>query len=270
MILTAENYHSYEANKYYMSVSQYKSFMGSLGIQPCEAKAYAELNGKWEEKTTLPMLVGSYVDAYFEGTLEKFKIEHPEIIVSRGTRKGELKADYVKADEIIRRVERDAKFMQYMSGEKQTIMTAELFGMPWKIKLDSYHKDLCIVDLKVMRSIRDGHWVKDYGSHVDFIQYWGYDIQGAIYQEVVYQCTGKRLPFYIAAVTKEEYPDIEIINIDNQTLERVLSEVKENMYKLKGLKSGEFEPIRCESCNYCRHTKVIESPIHFSELIGRI
>jgi len=35
---------------------------------------------------------------------------------------GNLKAEYVKANEMINRCERDALFMQYMSGEKQVIM----------------------------------------------------------------------------------------------------------------------------------------------------
>ncbi|MFQ9895041.1 MAG: PD-(D/E)XK nuclease-like domain-containing protein [Lachnospira sp.] len=36
------------------------------------------------------MLVGSYVDSYFEGSLEQFKKENKEIF----TQKGDLKSDY--------------------------------------------------------------------------------------------------------------------------------------------------------------------------------
>ena len=43
--------------------------------------------------------------------------------------------------------------MKCMSGEKQVIMTGELFGAKWKIKMDSYVKGTVIVDLKVMSSI---------------------------------------------------------------------------------------------------------------------
>ncbi len=68
---------------------------------------------------------------------------------------GGLKADYVKANEIIARIERDKYFMRYMSGQKQVIMTGELFGAKWKIKIDSYIPDAAIVDLKVMASITD-------------------------------------------------------------------------------------------------------------------
>ena len=46
MQLTNENYFSREASNEYMSVSQYKSFIGSMGIKGCEAMAMAEINGE--------------------------------------------------------------------------------------------------------------------------------------------------------------------------------------------------------------------------------
>ena len=114
------------------------------------------------------------MDAFWEGSLEKFKDEHKDIF----TKDGNLKAPYRQAETIIERTLRDKKFCQYMSGEKQVIMTAEIFGTQWKIKIDSYHENLCITDLKVMRSIFDPLWIRDLG-HLDFIRYWGYDWQGA-------------------------------------------------------------------------------------------
>ncbi len=265
MELNSSNYYSREANNEYLSVSQYKDFCGTLGKPACEAEAMAKLSGEWEQKKTDPLMVGSYVDAYFEGSLEQFIKENPEVF----TRKKELKAKYKKAEDLIARIERDPLFMKYMSGEKQVIMTAEMFGAKWKIKMDSYHPGKCIVDLKVMRNIREPKWTKDFGN-MDFTQYWGYDIQGAVYQEVVYQNTGKRLPFYIAAISKEEEPDIEIIQIDHRHLKDKLMEVEQNTRKILELKAGEYEAIRCGVCNYCRHTKVLEKPIHFSELLGEV
>ena len=43
MTLAADNYYSEEANRQYMSVSQYKDFVGSTGIKGCEAMAMAEI-----------------------------------------------------------------------------------------------------------------------------------------------------------------------------------------------------------------------------------
>lgn len=265
MLLTNENYYNQEANQEYMSVSQYKDFCGTLGKPACESLALAKLSGEWEEQPSKAMLVGSYVDSHFEGTLDVFKAQNPSIF----TQKGDLRAEYKKAEEVINRIERDKLFMESLSGEKQVIMTAELFGVKWKIKMDSYIKDKCIVDLKVMASLRDSKWTKDYG-HMEFVRYWGYDIQGAIYQEVVYQSTGKRLPFYIAGASKEDEPDIELIYIDDNHLKDTLCEVEQNISKVVALKNSEIEPIRCGICKYCRHTKVLTHPIHFTEIVGEI
>ena len=265
MMLTAENYFSQEANREFLSVSQYKDFTGTLGRPACEEEALAKLNGEWEMEKSTALLVGSYVDAHFEGTLDVFKAQNPEIFM----RNGGLKAEYRRAEEIINRIERDDYFMKFMSGQKQVIMTAELFGAKWKIKIDSYIENIAIVDLKVMENINKCFYVKDYG-YMDFIQYWGYDIQGAVYQEVVYQNTGKRLPFYIAGVSKEKEPNIEIIQIDDQHLKEKLYEVEQNTPKIIALKNKEIEPIRCGLCDWCKHTKVLTKPIHFSELLGEV
>lgn len=265
MMLTAENYFSQEANREFLSVSQYKDFTGTLGRPACEEEALAKLNGEWEMEKSTALLVGSYVDAHFEGTLDVFKAQNPEIFM----RNGGLKAEYRRAEEIINRIERDDYFMKFMSGQKQVIMTAELFGAKWKIKIDSYIENIAIVDLKVMENINKCFYVKDYG-YMDFVQYWGYDIQGAVYQEVVYQNTGKRLPFYIAGVSKEKEPNIEIIQIDDQHLKEKLYEVEQNTPKIIALKNKEIEPIRCGLCDWCKHTKVLTKPIHFSELLGEV
>jgi hypothetical protein len=265
MVLTAENYYSKEANEKYMSVSQYKDFAGTYGKMACEFSTIEKLEERWAQKKTTPLLVGSYVDSYFEGTLEEFKKANPEIF----TQKGELKANYKQAERIIARMERDPLFMQYMSGEKQVIMTGELFGAEWKIKIDSFVRGIAITDLKVMASITKLEWVKDIG-YLDFVRYWGYDIQGAIYQEIVYQNTGERPPFYIAAGTKEEEPNIEVIHVTQNYLDEAKHMVEMNMPRILRVKNGEAEPDRCEMCDCCRHTKVLKRPISITNLVAGI
>lgn len=265
MVLTAENYYSKEANKEYMSVSQYKDFAGTYGKMACEFSAIEKLEERWAQKKTTPLLVGSYVDSYFEGTVGGFKKETPEIF----TQDGGLKAPYIQADKIIERMERDPLFMMYMSGKKQVIMTAELFGTKWKIKIDSYAEGIAITDLKVVESITKPKWVRDIG-YLDFIRYWGYDIQGAIYQEVVYRNTGLRLPFYIAAGTKEEEPNIEVIQVTQNYLDEAKNMVEMNMPRILRVKNGEVEPDRCEMCDCCRHTKVLKRPISITNLVAGI
>ncbi len=262
MLLTDDNYYSPEANYEYMSESQYKSIAGTYGRPPCEAKAVAEMQGEWEDKPSTALMVGSYVDRYFEGTLYKFQEEHPEIF----TRSGDLRAEYRQAEKMIARAERDPLFMGYMSGEKQVIMTAEMLGTQWKCKIDSYLEHTAIVDLKTLKSITELKWVQDVG-YLDFIRYWGYDIQGAVYQEIVYRNTGERLPFFIAAITKEEHPNIEVIYVDDVYLKEALKTVEMNMPHVLDVKYGRVEPERCGMCDYCKETKVLKDAIGISELI---
>ncbi len=265
MVLTAENYYSKEANLAYMSVSQFKDFNGTYGKMACEFEAIEKLHERWTPEKSTPLLVGGYVDAYFEGSLEQFKKENPELF----TQKGELKAAYKKAEEIIARIERDEYFMKYLSGEKQKIMTFELFGVQWKIKMDSYIPGVAIVDLKIMASITDLKWVRDLG-YLDFVRYWGYDIQGAIYQKGVEILTGKKLPFYIAAATKENEPDIRIIQVTQNYLDEALAVVQANLPRVLRVKSGEAAPDKCELCDCCRHNRVLTGPISINDLTASI
>lgn len=246
MILTNENYYSHEANLEYMSVSQFKQF------RKCEAAAMAQLRGEWDFPKTTALLVGSYVDSWFEGTLDEFRNENPEIF----KRDGSLKADYVQAEDIIRRVQRDPVFMHYMSGQKQVIMTRELFGTPWKIKMDSYHPNQMIVDLKVMRSME-----RVMGK--SFVEHWGYDLQMAIYSEV----EGNDLDTYLAVVTKQSPSDLELIHVPKWRREELLDEVAAEMPRIIAIKRGEIEPERCGVCDYCRATKRLIEPIDF-EMVG--
>lgn len=264
-VLTDENYYSPEADMEYMSVSQFKDFHGSYGIQGCERTAMMRLKGLYPKKEGLALSLGGYVDAYFEGTLDKFKDNHPEMFKKDGT----LKADFVKAEYAIQRVENDPMFMYYMSGEKQKIMTGEIAGIKWKIKIDSLLPD-CIVDLKYVAEINKKKWVQDIGEYLDFIRYWGYDIQGAVYQEIVYQNTGKKLPFVIAAISKEEpEPDIELIEVDQIYLDEAMSIVHANAPRIADIKKGIEEPTQCFTCPCCRKDKVLTGAIKLSEMINQ-
>lgn len=260
-ILTEENYHSVEANQKYMSASLYKEFVGSMGTCGCEAKAMAIRNGEYEEETSEAQLMGMYFDEYFTGNIGNFMAEHPELF----TKKGELYSKYRGIEKAIMICEDDPYFMMYLNGEKQTIWTGEIGGMMWRGKMDIYHPGKCIVDIKYVKSITEMKWTKDFG-HMNFFRYWGYDIQGAVYQELEYQKSGKKLPFIIAAASKEKVPDHVLAYGEQQTLNEAIVSVKHNMPRIKRIISGEESPVRCELCDYCRATKKLHRVIPFGEL----
>lgn len=246
MILTNENYFSKEASMEYAGVSQFKAF------EECEAEGLAKAKCEFDEEKTVALLVGSYVDAHFEGTLDIFKAQNPQIF----TQKGELKADYKRANEIINRIENEPEFMAYLSGQKQVIMTGAIENVPVKIKIDSYFPDDKIVDLKIMKDF-DPVW-KD-GCKLPWFEAWGYDLQAAVYQEIVRQNTGKQLPFYIAAATKEKRAtDIQGLFIPQEFLDERLSYFKGMIRHYDNIKKGIEQPIRCGKCDYCKATKHFE------------
>lgn len=261
-VLTSDNYYSQEANERYMSVHQYLDFVGHMGIVGCEKRAMATLNGEYERPKTKSMLVGSYVDSFFEGTLDKFKAENPEIF----TQKGELRAEYKQAEKMIARATKDEKFMAYMSGEKQVIMTGYLFGCDWKIKMDSYIPDKAIVDLKTSADIHKAWKVQDYG-YASVAEFWGYTLQMAVYQKIVEINTGKKLPCILAFITKEDSPELKLCYIDQMTLDHSLNEIEMNMTSVLMVKNGESEPIPCGKCDWCKATEPIDEVINIHDLI---
>ena len=253
MNLNNDNYFSPEAASEYWSVSQFKAF------NKCEAAGLAEARGEYHREETDALLIGSYVDAYFSGPAEmdKFIAKNGDKMYSK--RGGGLLAKFQQANTIIDRVEADPLMMDYLTGEKQVIMSAEMFGVPWKAKFDVYDETR-IVDLKCVRDFEDV-FDKGYGWR-SWVEYWGYDIQGAIYQKIEQLVNHREepLPFYIAAVTKERVPDIKVIQIPQHVLDAAYNMVEAKIERFDLIKIGDVEPVRCEKCDYCKSTKKLTAP----------
>lgn len=268
MILTPDNYYSQEANKYYMSVSQFKSFLPSYG--GCEAAAMASINGKYAPTPNPAFKIGHYMHAWNQGTLEEFKANNPDIYASTGKSKGQLLSDFQHCKVMINVLESDPEAMRILAGKKEVIMTAELFGIPWKIMIDSYQPDAGIfADLKTMKSIDEKFWNTEVGVYENFIDHYGYNLQMALYAEVerIANHGEEWLIPHIVVVTKQKpFPDHDAIYFDYADIQQGLSMISKNIERVKAVKSGKAEAIRCGKCEYCRSTKKIESARHVSEL----
>ena len=72
--------------------------------------------------------------------------------------------------------------------------------------------------------------------------------------------TGKKLPFYLVAVTKEKIPDVKVIQIPQHVLDAALGMVEAKIERFDLIKNFDVEPIRCEHCDYCRTTKQLSEP----------
>lgn len=255
MELCEENYFSSLNEQKYVGSSQIKSFM------KCEAYTLAKINGEWKEKPSKALIVGSYVDAAITGELDLFKEQNPDIFKKDGT----LKSEFVQADYIVERVNKDELFKKYISGDHQTIMTGIIENVPVKIKIDSYFPGKAIVDLKCVKDF-EPVWDNETKTKENFVDYWGYTIQAALYQEIVRQNTGERLPFFICAVTKEEEPDLVVMSIPDEVLDTKLELIKAVLPHIKMLKDGLIEPKRCGKCSYCKATKVLTEIIDYRDI----
>lgn len=256
MTITEDTYYGSEANHAFMSVSQFKNF------SKCESAALAELKGEYVPERGRALLLGSYVDEMLTGT-EQSRVE---FLVQNKTelfkKNGEPYADVVQAAEAVERVKAQPLMMHYLSGEHQVIMTGEIGGTPFKIKMDSYKPGEFIADLKYLKSLRSPNLFEN------VIDYWKYTTQMAVYREIVRQNTGKQLPCYIVAVTKETPARVTVCEIDRFTLEEALEEVKRFAPRFQKVKNGEVEPERCDEygCDYCAQTKVLTEPIPYETI----
>ena len=251
MRINNKNYYGPKASREFMSVSQYKTFC------QCEARAMAELSGAYERPESSALLLGSFVDEMLTGTKksrEKFIEEHRSELYKKN---GEPYADTAKALEAIERVKKQPLMMQLLGGRHQKIMTGEIAGVPFKIKMDAYKEGQFIADFKYMRSLRSPNMFEP------MVRYWNYIAQGAVYQEIVFQNTGKRLPFYLVIATKETPIHLEVCEIKQYDLDEELENIKKRVGRFQAIKRGEIAPERCEEydCDYCTETRVITEPI---------
>ena len=277
MKLTNKNYYGAKANNEFMSVSQFKQF------RKCEAMALAELKGEYIRPTSKALLLGSFVDEMLTGTKKsriKFVVENRSEIFQKSSKISKYTdeelavllndyffdvfsadnkpyAEIVQALETVEKIKKQPLMMKHFKCKHQTIMTGKIAGVPFKIKMDNYKPGEFIADCKYMASLRSPNLFEP------MVKYWGYDIQGAVYQEIVYQNTGKRLPFYLDIATKETPTHLAIAEINQGDLDEALEIVKALAPRYQAIKNCEVEPERCGEydCNYCTETNIITEPI---------
>lgn len=266
MNLTSENYHSPAANLAYMSCSQYKSWL------KCEAATLAELRGEWEPEDKEALIVGGYIHAWAEGpeAFNAYKEKYADAIFKP---KGGMYAAFAKAEEMIDCLRNDAKALFYLEGQKEVIQTVEMFGTPWKFKIDVLNPERnYLLELKTTASIREAVWVSEDGKRrpTNFVEGWGYLLQAALYAEGerIHRGGDEWRDFLCIAVSKESPPDHELIRLrDDERFRQELAAVELKMPHILAVKSGKEEPARCGVCKYCRQTKKIATPVFWGNLM---
>lgn len=279
MELTSKNYFDTEVNLKYLDCSTYKAFVGTPGIKPCECKALAIAQGKYERPKTDALLLGGYVDAYFDNSLAEYMVDNMNYLYTQASikkfteGKGDLQllSQFKQADVMIKRAIREPLFMKFMEGETQKILTAEINGVPIRVKLDSYNGER-ITDLKTAESFTKVYYAKDLQQHLSFIDYFGYVDQAYFYQTAVEQNFGKKLPYYLAVITKEKvanipHPRVAIIQIPNHVIDDKGKEIKSKIRKVWDLLQGNMPTVPCGSCEWCADYLPITQVIQMDELL---
>ena len=272
MELTRDNYYTPEADREYMSCSQYQSFC------ECEAKAMAKLEGRWTDPDKEAFLVGNYFHTFFEGpeAHEQFIQENFDKIFKTKVIKGKKGepdqtvvtgkyAPYEQADKMIEVAQNDPLIMSLIDlpGENEKIMTGELWGVPWRIRLDKYVPDgRMIIDWKTVANISELKWSEAMHEKVTFIDAYGYMMRAAVYTEIEKQNahSSEDAPFIIVAISKQDYPDKEALYLNHrQRYDYELEQIKKRLGMIQMIKAGRIKPKRCGCCDYCRATKVLSA-----------
>ena len=272
--LTPENYYSNDTDWQYMSFSLFKDF------EQCEARALAKLKEDWQPTSSpVPLLVGNYVHSYFESveSHQSFVNENRKELMTRPTKSnpdGHLRAEFKVADNMIQTLQADDMFNYfYKPGKKEVIVTGKIDGYWWKGKIDSLVLEQgYFCDLKTVDDIHKGHWNSDERRHVPFIQDREYNMQMAIYRELIKQTFDVDCQPYIFAVSKQTPPDKMAIDFnspdgtDQYQMQDQLDKIKELQPNFWKVMTGEEAPVACGKCDYCRQMKQLKGFTHASEI----
>lgn len=271
--LTAENYYTQEANRHYLSKSVFTDF------EKCEAAALAKMNGEWEpQRDETPLLVGNYLHSYFESkeahqdflnqTDSNGKTNESKMISSAGRTKGQLKKEFKVAKQMIDRLAEDEAFNQlYLPGQKEVIVTGEIHGVPWMGKIDSLDlENEFFYDIKTSRDLHEGAWIKSQEGRnikVPFVQAFSYDLQMAVYRELIRQTFGVTCQPLIFAVSKQTPCELMGITFDSDDEQAMLSAaldyIEEKQPHIKAVIDGIEKPVGCGMCEYCRSKSTIST-----------
>lgn len=262
--LTKDNYYSHSTDFNYLSFSVFRDFEG------CEAATLAKLEDKYlPDITSKALLVGNYVHSYFEGSEqhEKFITENENNII---TKSGNLRSEFKTAASMIDVLKNDQLFQNvYMPGEKEVIVTGKINDLWWKGKIDSLMLDKgYFCDLKTVNDFHRKYY--DNGTWQNFVFNRNYQMQMAIYQELIKQTFGVDCKPYIFAVSKQNPPDKLALSFEKlstvQSMKDSMNHIKATQQRYWNILMGEQIPRRCEQCEYCRQTKQLTGFMDVSEI----
>ncbi len=292
--LTAHNYHSLEANQAFLSNSQLKSFFD------CPARTVAEINGQWDTGPKKAFLIGGYIDCMLLTPTDgpTWWNDHLSAMIEVGLCSkaqktlGAKLAELKHADHMIEKALSDPLFMSMLAGDNQMTLTAELFGVPFRIMVDSIDiEKKRITDLKTTKDMNKEGWFNHDGifetieGTADLHRWRGryydeyrYFLQFSIYQQVAAIATNTNpddWALFMATLNKKKpgdinpllpeykFVDMEIRQMnDTEALMRELRIVEQRLPQIMKWKTGSEPPPLCGKCSFCcahKELQIIET-----------
>ncbi len=270
--LTDKNYY---ADTKYFSNSLVSSY------QQCSACAEAKRKGEWkDEGFKLPFAMGHYFEALLNDDAKELQRviesdEHKAMLLNKPTKAGTQSPNKYKKDceAMHAKCSKNDLFMRFNKGENEKIFTGEIHGVLFKCKVDvinvdgGYFTDTKTTKASLQTMVNDqGEIVldsnafdwKDGVGKVPFYEHFDYIMQLAIYQELIFQNTGKKLTPILNAVSKVKPHRFQTLIIDKNDfrLSEKIEELLPMIDTIGRIREGIEEPARCEksTCSYCNDT----------------
>jgi len=218
--------------------------------------------------------------------IKQVQVQFPELFVSRGERKGQLKASFKVTDAM--RVGFPSVFAQqgplkaefniqpmldavngqpyvkmYLQGERDCVIKGVINEVPCMGLCDLLdHENKRIVDIKTTQDIEKQEWVDSLGRRAPFYEKWNYWRQMAFYQELVMQMTGERYECYLVVVDKPTRSRriCKATVIDMNEPKRMAWELAKARLSLFGMSQGVINR-QCGDCEVCRERVKISAPV---------
>lgn len=261
-VLTRENYYSAAANRAYMSCSTYDAYLS------CEAAALAKEQGRHRSKPSRAFVLGNYFHTAFESAEahREYCEQNAEGLFTLSSLKPgkvpQKRADVEQMDDMIRTMLGDPLMRRLvdMPGENELAMAGEIFGIPWKVRMDKLCPGHLIIDYKTCADIWETTYDPIQQRRVTFVERYGYTRRAAVYREIYRQRTGVLPSFLLLCVSKQDPPDKEAIMIaSEQLMAYELEQIKEHIGRIQRVRDLSVKPTRCGACEYCRRTKILKA-----------
>ena len=261
MKLSDKNYY---ADTTYLSNSTIQSY------KMCSAKAEALRKGEWkQEGFNINFAIGHAFESMLQGDFDSrySKTEEAKALLfnKNGSENAKLKA----VRDMVAMCSKSKLYKLATTGDYEPIFTGEIHGVLFKCKVDVLNVEKgFFTDIKTTKDLEPS-WNKEHRTFMPFYENWNYWRQLAIYQELIFQNTGKKLQPFIAVSSKQKpyYFDVlEVAQYDDGTfqerLEHELDELEHDIELIEGIRSGEIAPVRCNSsnCEFCAETYDVTTP----------